>query len=209
MNTIDPDLFLATRTDASTEPTASADATSSVPVHPIDALRRAPHLTARTLPPVPTVAYVEPATLCREVEWVAARHVAPLAQAAEELRENHALLRSRCGERAPRPEHLAALALRVRELDDALARLDALAAVAKQQLTLALSDLSRTVREVAHRIDFEEAYSPGFSESFPRVREYTTRRGAEVSDGVRRAKRLREAVEKARADVKGDPPSRG
>ena len=167
-----------------------------------DATRAAPHLTVDQLPPRSARVECVSADVARKsIDRVATGHRAELMGAAKELHANEPHLSEDLGRRAPDLAEVARLEQRIEETEDSLHRLDGLVAVTRQQRDVAVSDLSRIVRRVAAQVAKGQDDDPEMAERYRRSMAYVALRGADIADGIDRARRERELVAKAKAEA--------
>lgn len=167
-----------------------------------DATRAAPHLTVDQLPPRPAGVIVVSGDVAKKsVERVSSGHRSELLDASKELHANASSLREDVGRRAPDLDEVTRLEQRIEETEASLYRLDDLVAVTRQQRDVAVSDLSRIVRRVAGQVAKEQEDDPALAERYRRSLAYVALRGADIAEGIDRARRERELVAKAKADA--------
>ncbi|MEZ4405453.1 MAG: hypothetical protein R3A52_03015 [Polyangiales bacterium] len=186
------------------EPKAPGPCIDTTPDKAIDAIRASAVVEPAAIPEPPATFRGAPiGTRNQFIEWVAEPDRAELSHAADELQENPAQLADDLGRRAPDVTTVSELQERVRTSGSSLARLEALIQATKQQHEVALSDLSRIVRRVAERVQFDGDDDPALARRYPLTIAYASRRGEIIAEGMERARRQREA--KAASDKPAQP----
>ena len=192
---------MPTPTIAPAESETSAHA-QVMPDEAIAVIRASSAVDDRALPEVPLGFRGAPISMRNQhVERVAEGDRAELVRAADELRERREQVAVDLGRHAPDADALATLRERMVTTGSAVARLKALLAAAQQQHEVAVSDLSRMVRRAADRVRYDSAEDPEVARRYPLSLAYAARRSENVSAGIARHRREREAAKAERDEA--------